>query len=80
MNDVIRAEVADELEAPGSALCDCDAADNPPISPATKEPMAHHCECRAVLASEVIRRGTTRTLHSRACSPFGTHPGEESRP
>lgn len=76
MNDAIRADVADELEAPRSPLCDCDAVDNPPTSPETKEPMAHHCECRAVLASEVLRRGMTRTRHARACSPFGNHVGE----
>lgn len=62
---------ADILEEPESRMCDCSVQEgNIPISPATGLPMTHHCECRAVLASETLRRGESRTLHARACSPI----------
>lgn len=68
---------ADVLESPGSRMCNCDPDDNPPISPTTGQRMAHHCECRAVLASEALRRGESRTLHAFACSGSRPHPGEK---
>jgi hypothetical protein len=60
-------QISDEMEAADSVLCDCDAAQNPPVSPKTKERMAHHCECRAVVASRVLRRGASSTLHGAQC-------------
>jgi hypothetical protein len=58
---------ADQMEAPESSLCDCSAQEgNTPVSPATGQPMAHHCECRAVQTSAFFREG--RTLHARACA------------
>lgn len=74
LTDAVRAAVADELEAPGSELCDCDPAGNPPRSPRTGARMAHHCECRAVLTSVAVRRGVTPTRHRLAC---GGHDWEE---
>lgn len=64
-----REQFADELEAPGSALCNCDRWDSTPTNPTTGAVMAHHCDCRAVTASKVIRRGESRTLHARECAP-----------
>lgn len=63
-----RTAFCDELEAPGTPLCDCEprSQENPATSPRTGEPMDHHCECRAVLASQVLRKGR-KTLHGNAC-------------
>lgn len=64
----MRAEVADELEAAGSLLCDCADADCPPTRPDDRSKrMPHHCECAAVNASRTIRRGLTPTRHSLEC-------------
>ncbi|MEV8610272.1 hypothetical protein AB0383_20495 [Amycolatopsis sp. NPDC051373] len=74
MDDLIRVEVADEVEAAGSILCDCDPDSNPPIGKriGTRwETITHHCECRAVLVSAVVRRGLSTTLHERECSDHG---------
>lgn len=72
MDDAMRAEVADEIEAAGSPLCDCDTHENPPTSWQDRSVrLAHHCECPAVLASATIRRGQSMTLHERECSDHG---------
>lgn len=72
MDDLTRAEVADDLERPGSLLCDCNEKTNPPTSWRDRSiRLAHHCECRAVMASATIRRGLTMTLHERECSDHG---------
>lgn len=63
-----RGEFADELEARGSILCDCDRpGSNPPTSPRTGQRMDHHCECAAVKASATVRRGESVTRHGREC-------------
>ena len=62
-----REQFADELEAPGSLLCDCNPADSPPTSPRDGRRMDHHCDCVAVRASATIRRGETVTRHGREC-------------
>lgn len=76
----IREQVADDIETPDSELCDCGREENPPIGrmigrdehgqPVYK-PLAHHCECRAVLTSATVRRGKTMTLHERECHDHG---------
>lgn len=64
----VREQFADEMEAEGSPLCDCQGPDsNPPTSPKTGQRMPHHCECRAVLTSRVVRAGATWTRHTREC-------------
>lgn len=63
----VRAAFADELEDPKSPLCDCDPENNKPTSPLDRRRMAHHCDCAAVVASTVIRKGQTVTLHDRDC-------------
>lgn len=69
-----REQFANELEASGSALCDCDGYEAP-TNPKTNAMMAHHCDCPAVEASKVIRLGESRTLHAQECE----HPqGDES--
>lgn len=68
MDDALRAEVADEMEVPGSLLCDCDPDSSPPTRWKDRSKrMAHHCECAAVLVSAQLRRGLTPTLHEREC-------------
>lgn len=62
-----RWELADELEAAESPLCDCHREESTPISPRDGSVMNHHCECRAVIASRIVRQGLTFTLHARAC-------------
>lgn len=70
-------DLADRMEALNSTLCDCTAQDgNTPRSPTTGLAMPHHCECRAVLTSEALRDGATRSLHAQACSGDHRHPGE----
>jgi hypothetical protein len=61
-----REEFADELEARGSLLCDCD---NPEGSPPTRHGrrLDHHCDCAAVQASAIVRRGESVTRHGREC-------------
>lgn len=68
MDDAVRAEVADELEAAGSLLCDCDQYDHPPTRPSDRSKrMPHFCECPAVTASRIIRQGLTHTRHALEC-------------
>lgn len=68
-NDDCRSQMADELEAAGSPLCDCEAYDSPPTSPNDRSRhLAHHCDCAAVTASRIIRRGATPTRHDQECS------------
>lgn len=63
-----REEFADELEARGSLLCDCDDRDgSSPTNPRTGVRMDHHCDCAAVTASAVVRRGESVTRHGREC-------------
>jgi hypothetical protein len=63
-----REQFAAELEAAGSLLCDCDGFDVPPTTPANRDVrMAHHCDCAAVTASAMIRRGESVTLHGTEC-------------
>lgn len=62
-----REEFADELEAHGSVLCDCDMRANPPTNPHTGQRMEHHCDCAAVKASAVVRRGESVTRHGQEC-------------
>lgn len=63
-----REQFADELEARGSLLCDCDGLDaRPSTNPHTGVRMDHHCDCGAVEASAVIRRGESVTRHGREC-------------
>lgn len=65
-----RARFADELEVVGSPLCDCrpDVPGREPSNFITKILLSHHCNCAAVLASRVVRRGEEPTLHERACT------------
>ena len=58
---------ADELEALDSPLCDCLREESPPTNWVTQAVLVHHCDCRAVEASRVIRKGESRTLHEREC-------------
>jgi hypothetical protein len=51
----------------GEGLCDCDGADDDPISPITGEPMDHHCECRAVLTAATLLGSVARTQHAARC-------------
>lgn len=63
-----REQFADELEAPGSLLCDCDSASDPATRPTNRsQRMDHHCDCAAVRASAMIRRGESITRHGREC-------------
>lgn len=62
-----REDFADELEARGSLLCDCDQYDSLPTSPRTGARLDHHCDCAAVKASATIRRGESVTRHGREC-------------
>lgn len=61
-----REQFADELEDPYSELCDCARRYSTPIGP-DGSVMAHHCECIAVVASQVVRKGRSLTLHERVC-------------
>lgn len=63
-----RTAFCDELEAPGTPLCDCEPGlkGHAPVSPRDGESIDHHCECRAVLASKVLRKGE-KTQHGRRC-------------
>jgi hypothetical protein len=62
-----REQFADELEAPESLLCECDP-DSPATRPSNRSVrMAHHCDCPAVAASAMIRRGESLTLHGTEC-------------
>jgi hypothetical protein len=62
-----REQFADELEAPGSLLCECDGR-RPPTKPSDRsQRMDHHCDCAAVRASATIRRGESITRHGREC-------------
>lgn len=73
MDDLIRTEVADELEGADSLLCDCGEY-GPPTAwrpGGNRVPIAHHCECRAVMASATVRRGQSMTLHELECSDHG---------
>jgi hypothetical protein len=65
--DAVRAEVADELEAAGSLLCDCDGAGPATCPDDRSKRLAHHCDCAAVYASRTIRRGLTHTRHALEC-------------
>jgi hypothetical protein len=67
VDDAVRAEVADELEAAGSLLCDCEGF-GPATCPSDRsKQMPHHCDCAAVAASRTIRRGLTHTRHAVEC-------------
>lgn len=71
MDDALRPEVADELEAADSPLCDCSQY-GPPTNGSKR--LAHHCDCPAVSASATIRRGLTPTLHERECGHMEPRP------
>lgn len=63
-----REQFADEIEAAGSLLCDCNPLDDPPTRPSDRSMrMAHHCDCASVTASATIRRGESTTLHGAEC-------------
>lgn len=64
-----REQFADEIEVRRSLLCDCeDPADSPPAKPSDcSQRMDHHCDCAAVRASAMIRRGESITRHGREC-------------
>jgi hypothetical protein len=63
-----REQFADELEVRSSLLCDCeDPAGSPPTNPQTGARMDHHCDCTAVRASAMIRRGESVTHHGQEC-------------
>lgn len=62
-----RAQAAADLEAPGSALCDCMGADSLPTNARTGARMAHHCDCRAVEAAAVMVGAYSRTAHAAQC-------------
>lgn len=66
-----REQFAAELEGAGSLLCDCNP-ENPATSPMDRSVrMAHHCDCPAVAASAMIRRGESVTLHGAECGCLG---------
>ena len=68
LHDSARAQFADDIEAEGSLLCDCRRpGGSPPTNARTLEPLAHHCECRAVVASAIVRQGMSDTLHHLEC-------------
>lgn len=51
----------------GEDLCDCDFADDDPISPETGKPMDHHCDCTAVLTVAVVLGSASLTSHHAEC-------------
>jgi hypothetical protein len=66
---LIRKQIADEIEAEDSPLCDCRIPDGSgPVSPRTGQPMPHHCDCAAVALSGVVRKDRTATRHHRECT------------
>jgi hypothetical protein len=71
MGDVpeqVRQQLVQELEQPGSILCDCPPREeDTPVSPRTGEPMDHHCDCQAVRAAAILLGADSLTSHAKAC-------------
>ena len=58
------------IEGPhGSRLCDCaDIGDpEPPVSPRSGRVIAHHCDCRAVMAAAALLGSESLTAHAAEC-------------
>jgi hypothetical protein len=50
-----------------TGLCDC-VCDDEPVSPRTRKPMEHHCDCMAVTTAGVLLGDRRKTRHVAECT------------